>query len=162
MSSKKIVILNEVNYLKGEILRLRIRMTSKIKKEEEKMKTNKTVSYAVACLKELARQWGEFVQVMEIARNQAIPAAYCQKILLALSRSGIVESVKGKGFMLLKPMEEITTLEVVNALSSNDAVEEEENDTLRLINKVLATKLNRALAELSVAEIVTEPTASIG
>lgn len=120
------------------------------------MKTNKTVSYALACLKELARQWGEFVQVAEIARNQGIPAAYCQKILLALARVGIVESVKGRGFTLMKPVEMITTLEVVKALSANEFVQsaEEENYTMKLINEVLSSKLNSALAELSVAEVV--------
>jgi len=121
------------------------------------MKTNKTISYALTCLKELARQFGEFVQVSEIARNMAIPAAYCQKILLALSRAGLVESVKGRGFTLMKPMDMITTLEVVKALSTKVPVppEEEESYTVTVIQEVISSRLNKTLAELSVAEVVS-------
>ena len=85
------------------------------------MRMTKTITYGLACLKALAKRCGEFVQVAEIALEQDIPAAYCQKILLALARAGLVESVKGKGFTLLKPVEKISTLEVIRALSSEEA-----------------------------------------
>lgn len=120
------------------------------------MKPTKTMTYALACLKELAKQLGEFVQVAEIARNQGLPAAYCQKILLALSRAGLVESVKGRGFSLLKPVEQMTTLEVVNALYAAENPEEKDDhcEISRLINEILTARMNRAFAELSVAEAV--------
>lgn len=120
------------------------------------MRTTKTVAYALACLQELAKRFGEFMQVYEIARNQNIPAAYCQKILLTLSRAGIVESVKGHGFMLIKPIETIATLEIIKAFSqeANGGVETNESFPLRAIQENLSARLNKAFAELSVSEVV--------
>ncbi len=72
------------------------------------MKETKTMTYALTCLQELATQFGDYVQVNDIARKHGLPAAYCQKILLNLSRAGIVESVKGQGFTLIRPAHEIS------------------------------------------------------
>jgi len=96
------------------------------------------------------------VQVCEIALAQEIPQAYCQKILLLLSRAGLVESIKGRGFTLVKPVESITTLEVVKALSIGEADDpsQAENYATRLIHEALSNRLNQALAEMSIAEVV--------
>ena len=83
------------------------------------MKTTKTMTYAMTCLRELANQFGDYVQVSDIARKHDLPAAYCQKILFSLSRAGIVESVKGQGFSLAKPVSELTPEAVTRALSCN-------------------------------------------
>ena len=83
------------------------------------MRTNKTQSYAMACIRELANQQGDFVQVSDIARKHGLPAAYCQKILLTLSRSGIVESMRGRGFTLARPAGDVTLETLVKALSLN-------------------------------------------
>lgn len=80
------------------------------------MKDTKTMTYALTCLKELANQLGDYVQVADIARKHDLPAAYCQKILLNLSRAGIVESVKGQGFTLIRPAEEISPDRIGQAL----------------------------------------------
>ena len=120
------------------------------------MRLTRTISYALACLCELARHCGEYVQVCEIALAQEIPQAYCQKILLLLSRAGLVESIKGRGFTLVKPVESITTLEVVKALSIGEADDpsQAENYATRLIHEALSNRLNQALAEMSIAEVV--------
>lgn len=120
------------------------------------MRTTKTVTYALACLKELARHFGEFVQVAEIARSQNIPQAYCQKILLSLSRSGIVESVKGRGFILNKTVETITILDVVKSLNSeSEAADGDANGSVRIIHDLLTARLHRIFSQLSVAEAVS-------
>ncbi len=72
------------------------------------MKETKTMSYARTCIQELANQFGDFVQVSDIARKHDLPAAYCQKILLNLSRAGIVESVRGQGFTLTRPVADLS------------------------------------------------------
>lgn len=136
------------------------------------MKTTKTVAYALACIAELAKRMGEFVQVSEIAQAQNIPAAYCQKILLALSRAGIVMSVKGQGFSLILPPESLTTLRVLQAVQEDTRVTtslaphpdplpraereiwEEENEAVRTISHTLSAKLNSTLASLTVAELL--------
>lgn len=83
------------------------------------MKAKKTMSYAMTCIAELANQLGDFVQVGEIARKHGLPAAYCQKILLTLSRAGIVESIRGQGFTLARPASDVTSETVGKALSFN-------------------------------------------
>ena len=138
------------------------------------MKTTKTVAYALACIAELAKRMGEFVEVREVAQVQNIPAAYCQKILLALSRAGIVMSVKGQGFTLILPPEDLTTLRVLQALQEtekmdsrlrsprlrlseaggNDNSESDENGSIKTIGDTLAAKMNSALASLTVAELL--------
>lgn len=118
------------------------------------MKTTKTVAYALACIAELAKRMGEFVQVSEIAQAQNVPAAYCQKILLSLSRAGIVMSVKGQGFTLILPPETLTTLKVLQAIQENDPVESQENESVRNISNTLSAKLNSTLASLTVAELL--------
>ena len=118
------------------------------------MKTTKTVGYALACIAELAKRMGEFVQVSEIAAAQNIPVSYCQKVLLALSRSGIVVSVKGQGFCLAIAPENISTLKVMQAMREDSAAESEMSDSIRSIGDTLAMKVNAALAALTVADVL--------
>lgn len=118
------------------------------------MKPTKTIAYALACIRELSKRMGEFVQVSEIAAAQNVPAAYCQKILLALSKAGIVLSVKGQGFCLLLQPESISTLRVLQALQENSSNDYNENESIRMITHSLSTKLNSTLERLTVAEIL--------
>jgi Rrf2 family protein len=119
------------------------------------MKTTKTVAYALACLQKLAEHAGEYVQACEIALAQEIPQAYCQKILLALSNAGIVESVKGRGFMLLKPFESITTLEVLQALENpREEKPEDPGDRSQAIHEILSSHLAKLMAGLTIAEVL--------
>ena len=118
------------------------------------MKTTKTVAYALGCIQELAKRMGEYMQVSEISFAQNVPAAYCQKILLALSKAGIVMSVKGQGFTLMLAPELITTLMVLQALSENSSIEIEENGSVKTIGDTLSEKLNNTLASLTVAELL--------
>ena len=80
------------------------------------MKVKKTMTYALTCIRELDVQFGGYVQVADIAKKHDLPAAYCQKILRMLAQAGIVESVKGQGFSLLRPVNEISEHRVSQAL----------------------------------------------
>lgn len=119
------------------------------------MKTTKSVAYALVCLEKLSQHLGEYLQVSEIAFSQAIPAAYCQKILLALARAGIVESRKGRGFMLLKPFERITALEVIQALDSGEQESDLAADRSRKIHELLSACIQKLIAGLTVEEVMS-------
>ena len=57
-----------------------------------------------------------------LAEFHGVPAAYLAKHLQALSRAGILESVQGPrgGYRLAKPAEQITVLEVVEAIDGTE------------------------------------------
>ena len=124
------------------------------------MKTTKSVGYAIACLHELAKRLGEYVQVAEIAAAQQVPVAYCQKVLLLMSYAGLVESVKGRGFTLIKPFELISTLEVIRALNAESERKADEKrveaEEVNLTQDRVSARINELLAKLTVAEVMME------
>lgn len=124
------------------------------------MKTTKSVGYAIGCLHELAKRLGEFVQVAEIAQAQMIPQAYCQKVLLALSYRGLVESVKGRGFTLIVPIEMITTLQVIQALNAEGERKGEERkleqEASQQTQERVSARVNELLSRLTVAEVMAQ------
>ena len=56
--------------------------------------------------------------IAEIAKAEAIPKPFLAKILQALSKKNLIGSNKGPsgGFLLLKPLNKITLLEVIEAV----------------------------------------------
>ncbi len=108
----------------------------------------------------------------QIARVTKVPQAYLSKILQALSRSGIVRSQRGAGggIVLVIPAEELTILDVVNAV---DPVERIQTCPLDIaahgVNLCpLHKRLDNALAmvegafrQTTLAELLAEPTQSI-
>lgn len=79
---------------------------------------SQTVEYALRAAVFLAGHPGEPATTEEVAVRTKVPAAYLAKILQGLTRAGIVRSQRGVGggVMLAKPPEELTILEVVNAV----------------------------------------------
>lgn len=79
---------------------------------------SQTVEYALRAAVFLASRPGEPATTEDVAMRTKVPAAYLAKILQGLSRAGIVRSQRGVGggVMLAKPPEELTILEVVNAV----------------------------------------------
>ncbi len=84
------------------------------------MRLNQKIRYGLECLFELASNPTEFIDAEKIAVARNIPRAYAQKILHALTQSGLVLSQKGAGFRLSRPLIDITALEVVQALEMED------------------------------------------
>lgn len=74
--------------------------------------------YAVRAAVELAAAKGETRRVSDIAAAQDIPARFLENILLALRRSGLVQSRRGAdgGFRLAHPAESITLANVLRAV----------------------------------------------
>ena len=74
--------------------------------------------YAVRAAVELAAAKGETRRVSDIAAAQDIPPRFLENILLALRRSGLVQSRRGAdgGFRLARPAESITLANVLRAV----------------------------------------------
>jgi Rrf2 family protein len=75
--------------------------------------------YAVRALAELARTGSAGpVPIGEIARRRDIPVQFLEGLFATLRRAGILQSQRGVkgGYSFAKPAEEITVLDVVEAL----------------------------------------------
>ena len=64
------------------------------------------------------REPGQVVMIDELSREEQIPKSFLAKIFQSLARAGLVRSNRGigGGFTLAKKPEEITTLEVIEAI----------------------------------------------
>jgi Rrf2 family transcriptional regulator, cysteine metabolism repressor len=75
--------------------------------------------YAVRALAELARSGGAGpVPIGEVARRREIPVQFLEGLFATLRRAGILQSQRGVkgGYSFARPPEELTVLEVVEAL----------------------------------------------
>lgn len=79
---------------------------------------SQTVEYALRAAVYLAARPGVPATTEDVAERTRVPAAYLAKILQALTRAGIVRSQRGVGggVSLARPTDELTILEVVNAV----------------------------------------------
>jgi len=79
---------------------------------------SQTTEYALRLVVQLASHGDQPVTIPELARTTKIPSDYLAKVLRQLSRAGLVHSRRGPngGSVLLRPPEEITVLDVVQAV----------------------------------------------
>ena len=77
-----------------------------------------TTGYAIQALTCLTFRAPERVRADEIAECTGVPRPYLSKILHALARTGLVDSKRGYrgGFVLSRPPEEISLLQIVEAV----------------------------------------------
>ena len=115
------------------------------------MRMNKTMTYALACLWELAQTPAGWILAASIAAKRGLPAAYCYKVLETLSRAGLVESARGQGFRLTRPLEQINCLEFVTAC--NDSAPEGEGGSLELADS-FRTRMDSMLSGLTLRDMV--------
>lgn len=87
------------------------------------MKFNRTLDYTLRSINYLAKKSEEnnngFVTAEEIAKNENLPVFYLSKILKKLSKTRIVNSLRGHGFTLVKPLDKITLGEIVDIADTN-------------------------------------------
>lgn len=64
------------------------------------------------------------VRLSEISRRQSISLKYLEKLIRMLKQAGFVKSMRGPygGYMLAKPMEEISIGDIVRVLEGTDAI----------------------------------------
>jgi Rrf2 family protein len=87
--------------------------------------------YGLRCILQLVREESDGAQgstllVRDIAEREGLSVAYVEKILWTLSRSGIVESVRGPkgGYRLTRPCNQISLGEVMRVLGGIPSEEE--------------------------------------
>ena len=134
---------------------------------------SQTVEYALRAAVYLADDQATHPRTTEqIADITKVPQAYLSKVMQGLARAGILKSLRGihGGFVLARPISEVTILEVVNAV---DPILRIRTCPLglsshgvnlcplhRRLDEALASVEN-AFASTTLAEILAEPTSSV-
>jgi Rrf2 family protein len=131
---------------------------------------SQTVEYALRAVVYLADQ-GEARTIQQIAEVTKVPAAYLSKVMQGLGRARLVQSQRGLhgGFTLVRPPEELTIWDVVEAVEPIQRIRTcplgLEMHRLRLcplhrrLDDALAT-IEKAFRDTTVAEVLAEPTSS--
>jgi Rrf2 family protein len=133
---------------------------------------SETVEYALRAVVFLAKEPAAARTTEEIARATHVPPAYLSKVLQRLTRANIVHSQRGVGggMRLVKQPEELTILEVVNAV---DPIKRIQTCPLQLAAHgvrlcPLHRRVDQALAlvedafrKTTLAEVLAEPSASV-
>lgn len=78
---------------------------------------SQTAEYALRAVVHLSMAQGALT-TQDIASSTKVPAGYLAKVLQSLARAGILSSQRGLrgGFKVIRPPEELTVLEVINAV----------------------------------------------
>jgi Rrf2 family cysteine metabolism transcriptional repressor len=84
--------------------------------------------YAVVAMAELARSGDNPVPVKELAERREIPDQFLEQLFSTLRRAGLLTSHRGSkgGYTLARPADEISVLEVVQALDGKVGQEADE------------------------------------
>jgi Rrf2 family protein len=109
--------------------------------------------YAVRALAELARSGGQGpVPIGEIARRREIPVQFLEGLFATLRRAGILHSQRGVkgGYSFARPADELTVLEVVEALEGSLATDARNQGE---IWAEAVQALRDRLAALTIAEV---------
>lgn len=133
---------------------------------------SQTVEYALRAVVYLAGQSPSARTTEEIAKVTRVPQAYLSKVLQNLVQSGILRSQRGigGGIALVKSPNELTILEVVNAVDPIRRIQEcplglaAHGVRLCPLHKRLDNALasvEEAFQSTTLAEILAEPTESI-
>lgn len=85
---------------------------------------SQTTGYAVLALGCIGSWKGHWVLSQQIHKCTGVPMPYLRKILNALGQAGLIETKRGYrgGFVLARPAEEITLMDVVEAVESDNPV----------------------------------------
>ena len=133
---------------------------------------SQSVEYALRAVVYLAGQSPGVRTTAEVAKATRVPAAYLSKIVQGLVRAGVLRSQRGVGggVSLVKKPDELTILEVVNAV---DPIQRIKYCPLGLAGHgvrlcPLHARLDRALASVesafagtTLAEVLAEPISSV-
>jgi Rrf2 family protein len=133
---------------------------------------SQTVEYALRAVVYLAGQVPDFRTTEEIARVTRVPQAYLAKVLQSLVHAHLVRSQRGigGGVALAKPPDELTILEVVQAVDPIRRIREcplglaAHGVRLCPLHKRLDNALalvEKAFGETTLAEVLAEPSESV-
>ncbi len=131
------------------------------------MKLTTKTRYSLRILCQLANAYNSSpVKSKELAEKQQIPEPYLEQIMLALKSTGLINTVRGcnGGFILVKPPETITVLDVMELFEGKIEFSEcNKNNSICSIShrcpttKVwtdLANSLREKAKEITIADII--------
>jgi Rrf2 family transcriptional regulator, nitric oxide-sensitive transcriptional repressor len=86
---------------------------------------SQTAEYALRAVVMLGSNSARPQTTHEIAEQTRVPAGYLSKVLQALGRAGVVEAQRGLhgGFVLARPLDQLTILDVINAVDPIKRIE---------------------------------------
>ena len=128
-----------------------------------------TSEYALRAIVAIAKTGGrEAVTTQWIAATTKVPAGYLPKVLQMLGRAGLVDSRRGLGggFRLARPADQLTVLEIVNAVDPIKRIEtcplhlDSHGVNLCPLHKRLDEAyehMERSFAETTIAELLGQP-----
>jgi Rrf2 family transcriptional regulator, nitric oxide-sensitive transcriptional repressor len=130
---------------------------------------SKTAQYALCAITCLANQEGTRLTTAQIADATRTPFAYLARVMMRLSRVGLVSSERGPngGFTLDRDPAKLTLLEIINAVDTIRRFEEcplglptHANGLCRLHRRLdqLAQMLEQFFADTTVAQMLDVPT----
>ena len=117
--------------------------------------------YAVVAMAELARSGERPVPIAQIAERREMPVQFLEQLFSTLRRDGLLPSQRGVkgGYRLARPPEEITVLEVVQAL---DGKVGEEADEAGGIWKEGVEALRDVFSRTTIADIARREADEVG
>jgi Rrf2 family transcriptional regulator, nitric oxide-sensitive transcriptional repressor len=132
---------------------------------------SQTVEYALRAVVFLAHESPRACTTDQIATATLVPKAYLSKVLQNLSRSGVVHSQRGigGGMTLVKTPDQLTILEVVNAVEPIERIQtcplglKSHGVHLCPLHRRVDAALGlveQAFASSTLAEVLAEPTTS--
>jgi Rrf2 family protein len=133
---------------------------------------SQTAEYALRAVVHLAMHAESSYTTQQISAATKVPAAYLSKVLQSLVRAHIVQSQRGigGGFVLAKPADDISVLEVLNAVDPIRRIEtcplglEAHGTVLCALHAKIDTAIaviEKAFGETTIAELLARPTKSV-
>ncbi len=83
------------------------------------MQLSRRADYGIRAMLDIAsRRQGERTTIDDISRRQTVPVSFLRRIVAALAVGGLLQTQRGEGggITLARPVEEITLLDIVEAL----------------------------------------------
>ena len=133
---------------------------------------SQTVEYALRAVVHLAMHDAQALKTSDIAERTKVPAAYLSKVLQGLRAKGIVQLQRGVGggVRLAKSADELTILDVVNAVDPIQRIDQCPLDLKshgvhlcalhrRMDNAIMA--MEEAFRSTTLAELLDDPNPSV-
>lgn len=133
---------------------------------------SQTAEYALRAIVFLAMNSKGAFTTQQISASTKVPPAYLSKVLQALARAGLVQSQRGigGGFVLSKPADAITIIEVVNSVDPIQRIRtcplglDAHGTNLCALHKRLdeaTAVIEQAFADTTIGDLLARPTKSL-
>ena len=133
------------------------------------MKLSTRGKYGLYAMHYLASHQGDGPQSLQSIASTGVPKQYLEQLLGGLRRAGLIGSVRGVqgGYQIARPPEQITILDVIDALEGPLELSECTTDTghcarscqcpVRSVWQQLTDSINRELAGVTLGDMLKKP-----